>query len=94
LDVLGVIAKHLIDDNAYGTCAALNVTSKEVELETSPTLWKTCVLPGGKAFETLPPSARFEETSTLSGDHVAALEENMGKQWEDIRNAKNAKWIE
>jgi hypothetical protein len=36
LDVIGIIARFLVDDDAYGTCAALNMTSSLLELETTP----------------------------------------------------------
>lgn len=94
LDVVGVIAKHLIDGNAYGTCAALNVISKGVEDETSPTLWKTCVLPGAKAFALLPPSSRSVRTSFVAADRMKVLENDMLGKWEQITKAKGAKWIQ
>lgn len=38
LNVIGIIARFLINDDAYGTCAALNMTSSLAELETTPLL--------------------------------------------------------
>ncbi|KAJ9122240.1 hypothetical protein QFC22_001660 [Naganishia vaughanmartiniae] len=43
LDVIGIVANLLISDNAYATCASLNVTSRAVHEETQQTLWRTVV---------------------------------------------------
>jgi hypothetical protein len=94
LDILGEIAKSLIHDYAFGTCASLNMTCKAAEVETSPTLWRICVLPGAHAFLRLPPSARVPTTSTMSGQQVSALEQEELRRWHGIGNSKNAKWIQ
>jgi hypothetical protein len=94
LDVIGVIAKCLIDDYAFGSCAALNVTCKAVEEETSPILWKTCVLPAAYAFRRLPLSARVRLTSTISEYQARRLENENLARWEIIKNAKNLKYIQ
>lgn len=80
LDVIGEIAKFLIDDYAFGTCASLNVTAKAIEEETAPILWKICVLPGAQAFRRLSPSARGR-SSNLSAAKVRSLEDQ--KAWYD-----------
>jgi hypothetical protein len=43
LDVISVIAEHLVIQNLRGTCAALNVSSKLYHEETNPKLWRRVV---------------------------------------------------
>jgi hypothetical protein len=43
LDIIGVIAQHLVSADLHATCASLNVTSKLVQDETTATLWE-CVV--------------------------------------------------
>jgi hypothetical protein len=93
LDVLGVIAKRLIDDSAFGTCAALNVTCHAVEEERSPILWKTCVLPGAKAFARLSPVERLKKGPSFSAKQVTTMEEEMIRQWVEIRNSTRSTFI-
>jgi hypothetical protein len=38
-ELLNLIAQHLIDDKAFGTCASLNTTSHAVNDATLKTLW-------------------------------------------------------
>jgi hypothetical protein len=92
LDVLGVIAEQLIDENAFGTCAALNVTCHAVEEETSPTLWKTCVLPGAQAFKRFPPSTRIKAFGAVTPELVA-VEAKMHEEWEGLTSSTRAKYI-
>jgi hypothetical protein len=43
-EVIGIVAKFLLADDAYGTCAALNVCSRAIYNEVLPDLWKKMVL--------------------------------------------------
>jgi hypothetical protein len=43
LDVFGIIAEWLVAQDELATCAALNATSKYVQDETRPTLWRRVV---------------------------------------------------
>jgi hypothetical protein len=38
-ELIAMVAQHLIADNAFSTCAALNVTSKKVREATLEVLW-------------------------------------------------------
>jgi hypothetical protein len=40
LDVIGVIAEHLVAQDLHRTCASLNITSKAVKEETTSILWR------------------------------------------------------
>jgi hypothetical protein len=93
LDLLEIIAQNLIDDYAFGSCAALNVACHAVEEETSPILWKTCVLPGAKAFERLPPVERLKKGPSFSAKQVSTMEEDMIRQWVEIRNSTRSRFI-
>jgi hypothetical protein len=90
LDVIGIIATFLINDDAFGTCAALNVTCSAVEAETTPILWKTFVLWGAKQVRTL-------TESLWSSDEVENLmqeKKRLDDEWELIRESRGAQWIQ
>jgi hypothetical protein len=96
LDVIGIIAKCLIVNYAYGTCAALNVTAKAVEEETTPILWKTFVLWGVKTFESFPESvwSRDALASPVIRHRIGVCDARMQRDWERIMSFKGAQWIQ
>jgi hypothetical protein len=44
VELLAIIAEHLIGDFAFGTAASLNLASKSVRSETLPVLYETVML--------------------------------------------------
>lgn len=90
LDIIGIIAKYLIDDDAFGTCAALNLTCKAVEAETTPILWKTFVLWGANKVRTLGPSIWADDAVERSVQEKKRFD----KEWQRIRKARGAQRIQ
>lgn len=90
LDVIGIIAKYLIDDDAFGTCAALNVTCSAVEAETTPILWKTFVLWGAKQVRNMTVSIWSSKEAEKSMQEKKRLD----NEWGRIRKSRGAQWIQ
>jgi hypothetical protein len=85
-----VIARFLIDDDAFGTCASLNVTCNAVEAETTPILWKTFVLWTAKKVQALSESI----WSSDAVDNTLEEKQRLEREWEGIRNSRGAQWIQ
>jgi hypothetical protein len=92
LDIIGVIAKQLIADGSYGTCAALNVTCKAVFQETLRILWKRLVLWGAKLYSSLPRADWNDPRS--SGAAKKATMKKVSKIWLAILKSKGAAHVQ
>lgn len=91
MEVIGIIGKKLIEDGAYGGCAALNVTCQAVYEETLRTLWRTVVHWGVKALDKLKAStgkgmARFKPPE--------GIQKELNDSWQLLINSRGAKYIE
>jgi hypothetical protein len=82
LDVIGVIAEHLVESFMHGTCAALNATGRLVREQTLPVLYGTCVM----GFQEWTPSL-------LSRDLNQAKTTFPTEDFRNMLAGKGAKWI-
>lgn len=98
LDIFGLIAKHLITNQAYGTCASLNGTSKAVYAETTKILWRSIVFWRNDALKFLPLDlpGRGKSAGDPTVDVVSAEQssEEIGQMWDSLIRSRGAVYIE
>jgi hypothetical protein len=61
VELIGVIAEHLIGGHAFGTVASLNLASKAIRRETLPVLYETLLLEHCKGLEYYRSGGAFSE---------------------------------
>ena len=93
-EVIGVIAKHLIADSQFGTCAALNRTCHAVYSETLRTLWRICVFWASNILKTLPPATWSTEDLPWEEDPHRDAKEDVCEQWNILIDSPGAQFIE
>lgn len=92
LDVLGVIAHHLIASDLFATCAALNTTCKAVKAETDRTLWRSFLAWGCGVYDTL--TCGLEGVQGDPEETRQELEYVAQEQWDYWKTCPAAHWIE
>lgn len=90
-EVLGIVAKHLLYADSYGTCAAINVCNKALYNETLSDLWKKLVLWTAKIYAEVPESfCESVEFHRKPSDEEKVREKRILKSYEGMKSAPGA----
>lgn len=92
--VIGIIAKQLIADSQFGTCAALNRTCRAVYSQTLPTLYRICVFWASNILKTLPPDTWSTNDLPRNQDPRRNAKEDVCVQWDMLKASPGAQYIE
>lgn len=94
VEIIGIIAKPLIADDARGTCAALNLTCQAIHHETLRALWRVVVQWGARMFEKMPVTFADDELSGAQEVSRKEAEKEVLEGWTCLIYSKGAKHIE
>ncbi|KAJ9092975.1 hypothetical protein QFC20_007243 [Naganishia adeliensis] len=94
IEVIGIVAKQLIPDSQFGSCAALNRTCHAVYSETLRILWRICVFWASNVLKTLPPATWSTEDLPWEEDPHRNAKEDVCEQWDMLIDSPGAQYIE
>lgn len=73
-EIFGVVAEHLILQNAFGSCASLEVTNKAIHFHTKPVLWKVVFVKSDRYAALLSPDPNVTRTLKAGNRHIQCVD--------------------